>query len=72
MTSIEVELAPGSADVFAATQKAIAILGEAGITARRRVRSLQVKGLIQVMDADTERALDLLLGANIRASIRPS
>ena len=72
MTSIEVELRRGGADVFAATEKAIAILSEAGITARRRVRPLQIKGLIQVMDADTARALDLLLGANMRASLRPS
>jgi len=72
MTTIEIERPRGNADVAAATKKAIEILRQAGIKARRRVRSLMMKGLIQVPDADAERALNLLVAASIRASIRPS
>jgi hypothetical protein len=66
MASIEVELPRGGADAFAATKKAVAILSEAGITARRRVRPLQIKGLIQVMDADTARSRGICVGGGIK------
>ena len=72
MTTIGIESPHGNADAAAATKKAIEILRQADIKARRRVRSLMMKGLIQVPDADAERALNLLAAANIRASIRPS
>jgi hypothetical protein len=35
----------------------------------RRVRSLEIKGVIRVPDADAERALKLLAAANIRTSV---
>jgi hypothetical protein len=72
MTTIEIEPPHGSADVAATTKKAIEILRQAGIEARRRVRSLEIKGLIRVADADAERTLNLLAAANIRVFIRPS
>jgi muramoyltetrapeptide carboxypeptidase LdcA involved in peptidoglycan recycling len=72
MTTIEIECASGSADISAATKKAIEVLRQAGIKTRQRSRSLEKKGLVQVPDADAERALNLLAAANIRASVRPS
>ena len=44
----------------------------AGIRARPRVRSLEMKGLIRVLDVDAERAIDLLRAAYMRVAIRPS
>lgn len=72
MTTIEIEPPRGSADVAATTKKAIEILRQADIKARRRVRSLEIKGLIRVPDADVERVLILLAAANIRVSVRPA
>ncbi len=72
MTTIEIELRRRDADVAAEVQRALEVLRRARIRARRRVRSLEMKGLIQVPDADAERAVSLLLAANIRVAIRPS
>ena len=72
MTTIEIELKRRDADVAAEVQRALEVLRRARIRARRRVRSLEMKGLIQVPDADAERAVSLLLAANIRVAIRPS
>jgi len=72
MTTIEIEPQRRDADVAAELQRALVALRKARIKARRRVRSLEMMGLIQVPDADAERAVSLLLAANIRAAIRPS
>jgi hypothetical protein len=39
-------------DVVAEVQRALEVLQQEGIRARLRVRSLEIKGLIQVSDAD--------------------
>jgi hypothetical protein len=72
MTTIEIEPHRRDADVVAEVQRALEVLRHARIRARRRVRSLEMKGLVQVPDADADRAVSLLLAANIRAAIRPS
>ncbi len=72
MTTIEIEPQRRDADVAAELQRALVALRKARIKPRRRVRSLEMMGLIQVPDADAERAVSLLLAANIRAAIRPS
>jgi hypothetical protein len=72
MTIIEIEPQRRDADITAVVQAALAVLRQASIKARRRVRSPEMKGLIQVPDADAERAVDLLLAANMQAAIRPA
>jgi hypothetical protein len=72
MTTIEIEPLHRGADVTTDVQRALAVLRKAGIKVRRRVRSLEMMGLIQVPDADAGRAISLLVAANIRAAIRPS
>ena len=72
MTTIEIGPKRRDADVAAEVQRALEVLRRARIKARRRVRSLEMKGLIQVPDADAERAVNLLLAANVRVAIRPS
>jgi hypothetical protein len=72
MAIIEIEPLGDDADVAPETKRAIEVLRQAKIKARRRTRSLERQGLIQVADADAERALDVLLAANIRAAVRPS
>jgi len=72
MTTIEIEPQGRDANIADEVQRALEVLRGAHITARRRVRSLEMRGLIQVPDADAERAVSLLLAANIRAAIRPS
>jgi hypothetical protein len=68
MAMIEIESPRGDVGV----QTALGVLRQANIKARRRTRSLKISGLVQVPDADAERAVNLLIAANIRASIRPS
>ena len=70
MVTIEIE--PQGGDLVREVKRAIEILRQAGVAARRRSRSLEHKGLIQVADADAERALGLLSGSNFRAATRPS
>jgi hypothetical protein len=65
MTTIEIESPRDDADLGARVQKSLEVLRQAN-------RSLEIKGLVQVLDADAERAVNVLLAANIRASIRPS
>jgi hypothetical protein len=72
MTTIEIEPHRRDAEVVAEVQRALEVLRQGGIRARPRVRSLEMKGLIQVPDADAERAVGLLLAANMHAAIRPS
>jgi hypothetical protein len=72
MTTIEIEPERRDADVAGEVQRALEVLRRACIKARRRVRLLEMKGLIQVVDADAERAVNQLLGGNFRAAIRPS
>ena len=72
MAIIEIEPQRRDEDVATEMQRALGVLRKARIKARRRVRSLEMMGLIQVPDADSERAVALLLAANIRAAIRPS
>ena len=72
MTTIEIEPQRRDADLAAEVQIALEVLRGAHIKARRRVRSLEMMGLIQVLDADAERAVTLLLAANLRVAIRPS
>ncbi len=72
MTTIEIEPQRRDADVASEVQMALEVLRQASIKARRRTKSLEMKGLIQVPDADADRAVNLLLAANIRAAIRPS
>jgi hypothetical protein len=72
MTTIEIEPRRRDADVAGEVQRALEVLRQVGIRARRRVRPLEMKGLIQVPDADAEHAVTFLLAANIRAAIRPS
>jgi hypothetical protein len=72
MTTIEVDPAVRGADVTSQAQTALKVLHQAGVRARRRVRSLATKALIQVADADAERAVQLLVAAQMRAAIRPS
>jgi hypothetical protein len=72
MTTIEIEPQHRGTDVAAEIQKALGILRKARIKARRRVRSLEMMGLIQVPDAEAERAVTLLLASNMRVAIRPS
>ena len=50
---------------------AFEILRDAGITARKRSRSMS-RSFVQVNDEDSERAMTLLAASNIRASIRPA
>jgi hypothetical protein len=72
MTTIEIEPHRRDADVVAEVQRSLEVLRQAGIRARRRVRSLQMKGLIQVPDVDAERTIKLLRAVDLRAAIRPS
>ena len=72
MTTIEIEPQRRDADFTAEVQRALEVLRGAHIRARRRVRSLEMVGLIQVPDADAERAVSLLLAVNMRVAIRPS
>jgi hypothetical protein len=72
MTTIEVDQTVRGADVMSQAQSALKVLHQAGVRARRRVRSLATKALIQVADADAERAVQLLVAAQMRAAIRPS
>jgi hypothetical protein len=52
-------------------ERAIESLKKAGIGARRRFRSSRSTPLLQIEDPETERALSVLLAANIRAIVRP-
>jgi capsule polysaccharide export protein KpsE/RkpR len=72
MMTIEIEPQRRGADIATEVQRALGVLRKARIEARRRVRSLEMMGLIQVPDAAAERAVSLLVAANIRATIRPS
>ena len=72
MTTVEIEPRRRDMDVAAEVQRALEVLQHAGIRARARVRSLEIKGLIQVLDADAERAVDLLRARYMRVAIRPS
>ena len=72
MTTIEIDSRRRDMDVAAEVQRALEVLQQAGIRARPRVRSLEIKGLIQVPDADAERAVDLLRARYMRVAIRPS
>jgi hypothetical protein len=72
MTTIEVDPTVRGADVISQAQGALKVLHQAGVSARRRVRSLATKALIQVADADAERAVQLLVAAQMRVAIRPS
>jgi len=68
MATIEIESPRGDVGV----RRALEVLRQANIQTRRRRRSLEIKGLVQVPDADAERAVNALLAANVLASIRPS
>jgi hypothetical protein len=70
LTTVEID--PQRSDVAAEVQRALEVLRRADIRARPRVRSLEMKGLIQVADPDAERAVNLLRAANMRAAVRPS
>ena len=72
MTTIEIASRRRYMDVVAEVQRALEVLQHAGIRARPRVRSLEMKGLIKVLDVDAERAVDLLRAAYMRVAIRPS
>jgi hypothetical protein len=72
MTTIEIDPRRRDMDVAAEVQRVLEVLQQAGIRARPRVRSLEIKGLIQVSDADAERAVDLLRARYMRVAIRPS
>jgi hypothetical protein len=72
MTTIEVDPAVRGADVMSQAQTALKVLHQAGIKARRRARPLATKALIKVTDADAERAVHLLVAAQMRAALRPS
>jgi len=72
MTTIEIAPRRRYMDVAADVRRALEVLQHAGIRARPRVRSLEMKGLIQVLDVDAERAVDLLRAAYTRVAIRPS
>jgi hypothetical protein len=72
MTTIEIESRRRDMDVAAEVQRALEVLQQASIWARPRVRPLEIKGLIQVPDADAERAVDLLRARYMRVAIRPS
>jgi hypothetical protein len=72
MTTIEIAPRHRYMDVGAEVQRALEVLQRAGIRARPRVRSLEMKGLIRVLDVDAERAVDLLRAAYMRVAIRPS
>ncbi len=72
MPTIEIDPRRRDMDVAAEVQRALEVLQQAGIRARPRVRSLEIKGLIQVPDADAERAVDLLRAGYMRVAIRPS
>jgi hypothetical protein len=72
MTAIEIDPRRRDMDVAAEVQRALEVLQQAGMRARPRVRSLEIKGLIQVPDADAERAVDLLRARYMRVAIRPS
>ena len=72
MTTIEIDPRRRDMDIAAEVQRALEVLQHVGIRARPRVRSLEIKGLIQVPDADAERAVDLLRARYMRVAIRPS
>jgi hypothetical protein len=72
MTTIEIAPRRRYMDVAAEVQRALEVLQHAGIRARPRVRSLEMTGLIKVLDVDAKRAVDLLRAAYMRAAIRPS
>jgi hypothetical protein len=72
MAMIEIEPPREDADVAGLVRKALEVLRQANIGARRRSRSLKTSGLVQVPDEDAEQAINVLLAAIIRASIRPS
>ena len=72
MTTIEIDPRRREMDVAAEVQRALEVLQQAGMRARPRVKSLEIKGLIQVSDADAERAVDLLRARYMRVAIRPS
>ena len=55
----------------AQVQKALDVLRNAGIKARKRSRAL-AHDLVQVSENDAERALELLDASNIRTSVRPN
>jgi hypothetical protein len=59
-------------DVAAEVQRALEVLQHAGIRARPRVRSLEMKGLIQVLDVDAERAVTYYEPCICAWAIRPS
>jgi hypothetical protein len=52
-------------------ERAIEFLKQAGIGARRRLRSSRSTPLLQIDDSETERALSVLLAAKVRALVRP-
>lgn len=72
MTTIEIAPRRRYMDVAAEVERALEVLQHAGIRARPRVRSLEMKGLIKVLDVDAKRAVDLLRAAYVRVAIRPS
>jgi hypothetical protein len=72
MTIIEIEPQHRDTDVAAEVLRALKVLDRAGVRARRRVRSLETRGLVQVPDPDAERSIHLLRAKNMRAAIRPS
>ena len=63
---------PSEVDVSKDVQRALGILLSAGIKARRRSKSLQPKGLIEVSEPDAQQAIELLLGSDVRALLRPA
>ncbi len=63
---------PAEGDTGEELRRALEALKKAGVEARRRHRSLQPTTLLQVADPDAERAVNILLAAQIRATIRPS
>jgi|SRR5579862_1014618 len=70
MTTIEIY--PREKDIAAEIQRALEVLRQIGVRARPRMRPLEITGLIQVPDADADRAIELLRSTLMRAAIRPS
>ena len=66
-----IRIEPSGVDVSQDVQRALDILRRVRINAHRRAMTAQAWGFLEVAESDASRVVDLLMGSNVRASVRP-